>query len=140
MGIFLVPSCCLGGSPPPASPRRGPGPSLMTHRELTGRRGRWIPASAGMTPRLGRGPSNFPQMIALRLRQILVADFAERTTLAGLLDPGPHQSRIEIVAAVGIDRAGFDTGAEPCGRVEILGPQRGREPVGAVVHQRHRLV
>src|SRR6185437_5647641 len=47
----------------------------------------------------------FPQVIALRLRQILVADLAQRAALAGILDAGPHQPRIEIVAAIGVDRA-----------------------------------
>src|SRR5665213_1236641 len=75
----------------------------------------------------GRGVLDLAQMIALGLAQTLVADLAERAALAGLLDAGPDQRRIEIVAAIGVDRAGLDLGAELCRRVEVVGPDRGGE-------------
>src|SRR5712671_2671739 len=78
---------------------------------------------------------HFPQVITLRPRQRLVADLAERRAAAGVLDPGPREARIEIVAAVHVNRAGLDLSPDALCGVHVPGPDRGGQPVGGVVHQ-----
>src|SRR6185436_6584589 len=102
----------------------------------------WVPArarfasSAGMTAEFNfPAELDFPQMIALRPRQRLIADLAERRAAAGVLHTGPGEARIEIVAAVHVDGAGLDLSADALGRIHVAGPDRSREAIGRIVHQ-----
>src|SRR5581483_5135939 len=60
-----------------------------------------------------------PQVERLRPRQHLVADAGERGAAAGILDADPGQSGIEIVAAVHVDRAGLELGADSLRRLLV---------------------
>ena len=67
--------------------------------------------------------------------QVLVAQARQGGAAPGVLDPGPGQGRVEVVAAVHEHGAGFQLLAEPLGGVQITGPDRRAEAIGAVVHQ-----
>jgi hypothetical protein len=59
----------------------------------------------------------------------------EGGTTAGVLDAGPGEGGVEVVAAVHEEGAGLDAGAEGDGRrLGVGGPDGGGEAVGAVVH------
>ena len=78
-------------------------------------------------------------MVALGSGQRAVTQRRQRRAVAGLLDAGPRQTGIEIVAAVHIDRAGLDCLADALGGIDVLGPDGRREAIAAVVHQSDRL-
>ena len=73
-------------------------------------RSRYPPPSSGRAP-VGRAarPSRLDaQVEGLRARQRLVAEARERHTAARVLDAGPRQRRVEVVAAVHEHGAGLD--------------------------------
>src|SRR5687768_13522857 len=68
-------------------------------------------------------------------RQHLVTDARQRCAAARVLDAGPGEAGIEIIAAVHVDGAGVDLGAEACGGIAVGGPDRGSEAVAGIVHE-----
>src|SRR5436190_14413852 len=70
------------------------------------------------------------EMEALGPRQGFIADDGQCGAAARILDAGPGQGRVEIVAAVHEDSAGLDLLADLLRRIGILGPYCGGEPIG----------
>src|SRR5690349_10347610 len=89
------------------------------------------------SPDRWRGALDDLEMVALWLCEIVIADLAQCTALAGVLHAGPDEGGVEIVAAIGENRPGCDAAPQSCHLVEVLGPDRSREPVRAVVHECH---
>src|SRR5690349_13709613 len=75
------------------------------------------------------------EMIALGAGQGFIADEGQGGAAARILDAGPGQGRIEIVAAVHEYRAGLDLVADLLCRLGIIGPDRGGESIERVVHE-----
>src|ERR1041385_7810506 len=88
----------------------------------------------------GWARSDVAEVKALRLGQRVEAVFRQRRAAAGVLDTSPHEIRVEIVAAVHVDRASLDARAELGSMIRVARPDRGGETVGAVIHERHSLV
>ena len=80
-----------------------------------------------------------PEVKGFRPRHRFEAEIGHARASAGILDAGPGEEGIDIVAAVHEDGAGRDLVADLFGRRRVLRPDRGREAVGAVVHQPDRL-
>src|SRR5580704_6760776 len=80
------------------------------------------------------------QVEGFRPREHCVADLRERGAAARILDTGPGERRIEIIATVHVDGAGLDPVADGFGGVRVARPDRGRQAIRAVVHERDRLL
>src|SRR6266540_1408635 len=81
-----------------------------------------------------------PQVERFRPRQRLVPEAGERAAASGVLHARPRQRRIEIITAIQVPRAGINTVPDADGRIGITRPDRRRQPISTVVHQRDRLV
>src|SRR5262245_43827494 len=81
------------------------------------------------------GFSRQPEMIALHLGHFSKAMMRERVTQSAFLVAYPRQSRIEIVAAVEINRAGLNVRGKLQRGILVARPYTGRKAKPAVVHQ-----
>src|ERR687892_204459 len=91
--------------------------------------------------RSGFGPLHRrAQMERLRPGQVLVLEAGERAAAAGVLDSGPSERRVEVVAAVHEPGAGLDPIADPDRRVLVRRPDRRGQAIATVVHEADRLV
>src|SRR5258707_8120829 len=79
-------------------------------------------------------------MEGFRPRQRGEAKTREGAAAAGILDPGPGEGGVEVVAAIHEPGTGRDTVADRDGGVLVGRPYRGGETVFAVIHQAYRLV
>src|SRR5438067_7045546 len=80
------------------------------------------------------------QMKRLRPRERLEPEARERAAAPGVLDAGPGERRIEIVAAVHEPRARLHAIADAHRRLGIRGPDGSGEAIAAVVHPLDRLL
>src|SRR5450759_3716947 len=79
-------------------------------------------------------------MIRLRSRKMFEADAGKRYAPPAMLDSGPGQRRVEIIAAVHEPCSGFDAVADAQCRLDITREYRSGEAVGTIVHQADRLI
>src|SRR5476651_2297302 len=79
-------------------------------------------------------------MIRLRPRKMFETNTGKRYATPAMLDPGPGQPRVEIIAAVHEPCSGFDAVAQAQCRLDIAREHRSGEAIGTIVHQADRLV
>src|SRR5450631_3543406 len=81
---------------------------------------------------------DYLEVVGLRPRQLLESDARQGAAAPGILDAGPGECGIEIVAAVEENRAGLERVAERFGARGVCRENRGREAEFAVVNQPQR--
>ena len=79
------------------------------------------------------------QMERLRPRKLCIAERRQAASAPRVLHANPRELRVEVVASVHEPGSGLDACADLLRVFEIARPDRGREPVGAVVHHCDRL-
>src|SRR5689334_17839850 len=70
----------------------------------------------------------------LRPREGFETESRQRAAAPGILDTGPGERRIEVVAAIHEPSARLDALADAQGRLRVRRPDRRREAVAAVIH------